>query len=115
MACEHRLIELDALVDLVIEDLVVRVLELVLFHLLDDLLLKLIVTNALARQAGEEILDKPLEERHIVEHELRHVHVTQRAHKQQVFCEVCVLSLERTSHDKYTLQRTKHEVVVILF
>ena len=114
MSSSNGLIELDNLVDLVFEGAFNVVLKSVGIQLVNHDISQLIVANSFGLETWEEITDQTIEEWHIIEYKLRHVHVSQGSHEDHILWHIGVLSLELSSHDKDGLECTKLEIIMML-
>ena len=112
VARHHRLIQLNHLVHLLrrLSHHLIPVLR----EILLDHVVHLGVSHARAVQPGEQIADEPEKQRDVVEDKLGKVHVSKRAHQDDLFGEVRGAALEGTRHDEHRLQRAESKIVVIL-
>jgi len=55
-----------------------------------------------------------MEQRHIIENEFRHVHITKGSHQHNIFWHFSISTLKLTGHDQHRLQGTKLEVIMVL-
>ena len=81
MTCEHGLVKLHDLVNLLVETVFVRVMHSFPFQVLYNALFQVFVPHSLCLNSREEITNQSLEQWDIFEHELWHVHVSQGPHE----------------------------------
>lgn len=82
--------------------------------IVDDVTVQVFITNSVSLNSWEQIIDQTLEKWHIFENELRHIHISECSHEDNILWEGGVFLLELTCHDKYGLQSSQLEIVVIL-